>query len=447
MASVKSLGVHLPSGLHYAVESDILPEDPSPSTYTWEYFVDNTDGQECEDELLTTETCVIWSRGGSMRRIFSFDVEKEPITQALLTYFPTSEGSRDGRKSKEYKQFQGLSRALVVFLKTQAHIHFLSGTSYVVHMPFEVESACAAPCGVIIQRKLKADNLAPISLRFPRIPPNSFVSSQPFAAASQNRLPNMTFSTEGLGKPKTLPLRLSSTLENMWQPTLESTESHWPRLVCLTDPLQELGLVVTQQETKLNASGPRRSSARSPFLDPGEEILHIEEVRLPASNDIGDSVSAVIAVTANAESNSYTVWKMAYIQNEDIFTSHTKKHGRRESTRRRSSMPTTGVNGANTPMQPRPRESFGATLPGKKSRPTGKAEKTLDALSSLDPDKGGEITRRASRRVSSMLARGDLSASQDRSSLLTRHLWLVRAMQDGEWTHAAACGDGQVATA
>jgi anaphase-promoting complex subunit 1 len=416
MASVKSLGVHLPSGLHYAVESDILPEDPSPSSYTWEYFVDSTDGQEREDELLTTETCVIWSRGGSMRRIFSFDVEKEPITQALLTYFPTSDGPRDGSKSREYKQFQGLSRALVVFLKTQAHIHFLSGTSYVVHMPFEVESACAAPCGVVIQRKLKADNLAPVSLRFPRIPPNSFVSSQPFAAASQNRLPNMTFSTEGLGKPRTLPLRLSSTLENMWQPTLEPSESHWPRLVCLMDPLHELGLVVTHQDKQWHASGPRRSSAKSPFLDPAEEILHIEEVRLPPKDDTGNSVSAVVAVTANPESNSYSVWKMTYIRNEDIFTSRTKKTGMRESTRRRSSMPPTGANGANTPIQPRTRESFGATLPGKKPRPAGKAEKQLDALSSLDPEKGGEVTRRASRRVSSVLARGDLSASQDRSS-------------------------------
>ncbi len=35
---------------------------------------------------------------------------------------------------------KALSRALVVFLKTQAHIYFLSGTSHVVHMPFEVES-------------------------------------------------------------------------------------------------------------------------------------------------------------------------------------------------------------------------------------------------------------------------------------------------------------------
>ena len=47
------------------------------------------------------------------------------------------------------------SKALVVFLKTQAHVYFLSGTSHVLHLPFEVEYASAAPDGLIIQRKLQ----------------------------------------------------------------------------------------------------------------------------------------------------------------------------------------------------------------------------------------------------------------------------------------------------
>jgi anaphase-promoting complex subunit 1 len=421
MASVKSLGVHLPSGLPYAIESGILPADPPASSYSWEYFIDSSNGQECEDELLTTDTCVVWSRGGSTRRIFSFNLEKEPITQALLTYFPTSEGSErsvdidDGKKSSKTDRLRGLSRALVVFLKTQAHIHFLSGTSYVVHMPFEVESACAAPCGVIIQRKLKADNLVPVSLKFPRVPPNSFVSSQPsLRPHNPTASHSMTFSTEGLGKPKTLPLRLSSTLENMWQPTLESTDSHWPRLVCLTDPLQELGLVVSHQD-KPRVTGGQKTSVKSPFLDPAEEVLHIESIKLPPTENPNVRDSVTVVVTVNRASSIYTVWRMAYIQNDDMFTGRHKKAGRRDSTRRRSSMPPGLASGATTPVPPRARESFGAPLPGKKVRKTDKTEKALDdALSSLDPEKGGEVTRRQSRRVSSLLARADLSASQDR---------------------------------
>ncbi|KAH8903384.1 hypothetical protein BR93DRAFT_902379 [Coniochaeta sp. PMI_546] len=425
MASVNSLGVHLPSGLPYAIESDILPPDPPPSSYTWEYFVDRISGLECEDELLTTDTCVIWSRGGSMRRIFSFNLENEPITQALLTYFPTSEGSErqprtdevpnPAKKDTKDDQFRGKSRALVVFLKTQAHIHFLSGTSYVVHMPFEVESACAAPCGVIIQRKLKADNLAPVSLKFPRVPPNSFVSSQPGVWTPRgNGSHAMAFSTEGLGKPKTLPLRLSSTLETMWQPTLESTDSHWPRLVCLTDPLQELGLVVTHQD-KLKVPGAGRGPTKSPFLDPAEEILHIESIKLASDGKTALDDSVIVAVTVNRVSNIYTVWRVAYIHNEDMFTGRHKKSARRESTRRRSSMPPGLTSGTATPIPSKARESFGAPLPGKKSRKSTNAEKALDtALSSLDPEKGGDIIRRTSRRVSSLLARADLSASQDR---------------------------------
>lgn len=433
MASVNSLGVHQPTGLRYAIQEQILPADPPPSSYSWEIEVDSRDGHDYEDELLTTKTCVIWSRGGIFRKAYKFDVEKEPITQALLTYFPTSDesdgspggatdipdadknGGRAENRAAEGVEALGnhrlLSRALVVFLKTQAHIYFLSGTNHIVHMPFEVEAACAAPCGVIIQRKSKMDNMAAISLKFPRVPPNSFVSSQP-PPSSQLSSQISAFSTEGLGKPRTLPLRLSSTLENMWQPPLESSDSHWPRIVCLTDPLLELGLVVTQPD-KSKVSGRRKSAARSPFLDPAEEMLHVESIKLPGRDS--DKADLILAVTVNRETNMYSVWKMTYLPKEDIFTAK-QKDTRRLAARRRSSMPP-GLASSATPLQPNFRESFGAPLPGKKPRKNEKTDKPLEtALSSLDPEKGGEVTRRQSRRVSSLLARADLSASQDRST-------------------------------
>ncbi|TPX17843.1 uncharacterized protein E0L32_002944 [Thyridium curvatum] len=412
MASVKSLGIHQPTGLQYAIDEEILPSDPSPDLYQWETVVDTCEEPPC-DELLTTRNCVVWSRGGIFRKCFRFDVERETITQSLLTYFPRG-GRRDGGNTQAddaAEQEPALARALVVFLKSQAHIYFLSGTSHVVHMPFEVESACAAPCGVIIQRKSRLDNLAPVTLKFPRVPPNSFVSSQ--LSSALPRSSQQAFSVEGLGKPRTLPLRLSSTLENMWEPPLETNDSHWPRLVCLTDPLAELGLVISQSD-KVAKDRHRRMSAKSPFLDRAEEILHVETIKQHGQSSARKADDLVLAVTVNRETNMYSVWKLTYIKNGDPFTSSRRKP--KSKARRRSSMQPGLNSGTTTPVHASFRESIGAQLPVKKARGGEKADRSLEKALSLEPDKSGEVIRRQSRRVSSLLARADLSASHERSA-------------------------------
>ncbi|KKY37137.1 putative apc1 protein [Diaporthe ampelina] len=291
MASVKSLGLHPPLGIE---------GQPVEGKLTWDVITD----EDGEDELLTVGNCVIWKRGGLFRKSFNLDIEKdEPILQALLTRFPTTDADNNGNVSNKKsmghtghtRQDKGagsdhgngdrnqdeprLAKALVVFLKTQAHIYFLCGTSHIVHMPFEVESACAAPVGVIIQRRPKTQNLAPVSLKFPRVPPSSFVSSYMSPPRHQHQSATTSFSLEGLGQPKALPLRLNATMENMFETPLETSDSHWPRLVCLTDPLLELGLVVSHSPS-LGPPDFRSSSAKSPFLDLAEEILHIETVRV-----------------------------------------------------------------------------------------------------------------------------------------------------------------------
>ncbi|KAK4244968.1 hypothetical protein C7999DRAFT_16812 [Corynascus novoguineensis] len=154
----------------------------------------------------------------------------------------------------------------------------------------------------------------------------------------------------------------------MWQQPMEASESHWPRLVCLTDPLLEIGLVVTDPETPPTGKS-RKTPATPVFLSRAEEILHIEAVRIPVASAMGFS-ELTIVVTVNRETNM---------------------------------------------------ESFGAPLPGKKTRKNVKAEdkeKALEnALSSLvEAERGSDATRRQSRRVSSLLARADLSASQDRAT-------------------------------
>lgn len=410
MAWVKSLGLHPPLGIDGRLVE---------GQYTWDVIAD----EEGEDELLTVGNCVIWKKGGLFRKSFNLEIEKdEPILQALLTHFPTTDTDHNNgnpnntsmgqasysSNTKGKKETSTLSKALVVFLKTQAHIYFLSGTSHIVHMPFEVESACAAPVGVIIQRKPRTQNLAPVSLRFPRVPPSSFVSSQLSPSQQHHHSVTSSFSVEGLGQPKTLPLRLSTTMENMFETPLETNDSHWPRLVCLTDPLQELGLVVSHSPTP--AQGDRyKSTAKSPFLDLAEEILHIETVQ----EDL------VLAVTANRETNLYTIWQLTYIQNEDIFTKGRKKR-KGNSNRRRSSMQPRMSSGATTPVVPSFRESLGTQTqpPGKKNRKSERLEKAKsdDIALALGEEGEGEKTRRQSRRVSSLLARADLSASHERTT-------------------------------
>ncbi|KAL7619397.1 Anaphase-promoting complex subunit 1 [Parahypoxylon ruwenzoriense] len=423
MASVTSLGLHQPTALQYAIQEQLLPENPPASSYDWDITVDHTADEGGEDELLITKDTVIWSRGCIFRKCFGFKLEKEPITQALLTYFPTSENAdepqdneagtkRAGQKSDERK----LSKALVVFLKTQAHIYFLDGTSHVVHMPFEVESACAAPRGVIIQRRQRVDMALAASLKFPRVPPNSFISNQ-LSPVSIRASRQSTFTTETLGRPKALPLRLNSNLDNLWDAP-EKNDSQWPRLVVLTDPLLELGLVVTQPDRSAKRKS-RRSSGKSPnFLDRAEEIIHVEQIPSHHAAKRGDG-NLVLAVTINRETSMYTVWKLTYIPNEDPFIS-ARKQTKKKGDRRRSSMQPGLPSGATTPMHPNFKESFGAPLPGKRSRKSEKFEKNDKVLENLESSLGIEkesgVTRRTSRRVSSMLARADLSASQDRSA-------------------------------
>ncbi|KAJ1326078.1 anaphase-promoting complex subunit 1 [Microdochium nivale] len=410
MASVTSLGIHQPTALAYAVAEQLLPENPSPADYTWDIVVDHVAG--LEDELLVTRDTVVWSRGCVFRKSFGFKLEKEPITQALLANFPDNESS-DGQ--------QRLARALVVFLSTQAHIYFLDGTSHVVHMPFEVESACAAPLGIIVQRKHRIDSAIAASLKFPRVPPSSFITN-PLSPNSVRSSQPIAFSTESLGRPKALPVRLQQDLQDIWDSPPEKVDSLWPRLVVLSDPLLELGLVVTQQDKTATAKQSRRTSGRSPnFLDSAEEILHIEEIPEPGSSSQTASAHIVLAITANRETSTYTVWRYTRLRSSDPFTG-TGKTSRRKSDRRRSSMQPGLPSGASTPVPATYKDTFlQAPLPGKRSRKSENIEKTGQALETLESSLGLEkegVTRRTSRRVSSMLARADLSASHDRAGFV-----------------------------
>ncbi|APA14270.1 hypothetical protein SS1G_11926 [Sclerotinia sclerotiorum 1980 UF-70] len=426
MASVNSLGLHQPTGLQYAIKEGYLTADAASSSYNWYNVCDDDTSSEVDDELLVTLRCVIWSRGGVFRKSYNFDLEKEPITQALLTSFPSVGPlpSKNGAPNKQHTGPNTKEKAIVVFLKTQAHIYFLSGTSHVIHLPFEVESATAAPIGLIIQRKLRAEINVAASIKFPRVPPNSFVSSQPqlWSAASSIQ---STFSTADLGAPMQMPTQIS-TLKDLWEPPPAQSDANWPRLFSLSDPLSEMGLVVAQPGLS-DGRGKRRSSGKISTLDPSEEILHVSRPNEFSAKDSENPL--VLAITLNRETSMYTVWRLAYIGQDTISNGKSRVPSGAASRRRSSFMPS--GTGATTPVgnsQQTFRESFGGVVSGFK-KPTWsedvKKDKKIDFVSTLDPDyESGIIPRRSSRRVSSMLARADLSASHERnafSELATGH--------------------------
>ncbi|KAF8860636.1 hypothetical protein BDZ45DRAFT_800579 [Acephala macrosclerotiorum] len=428
MASVTSLGLHQPTGLQYAIQERLVPPDPPSDSYKWlNYCDDHTEAHFDDDELLVTPRSVIWSRGGIFRKSYKFDLESEEVTQALLTTFPSLGplGTKEGTSSPKQRAKERRETAVVVFLKTQAHVYFLSGTSHVIHLPFEVESASATPNGLIIQRKLRVDNLVAASLKFPRVPPNSFVSSQPqpWSAASSQQ---STFSIADLGAPKQMTIP-HSTLKDMWDPPSLKNDSNWPRLFSLSDPLAEMGLVVTQSP-KTEARRHRRSSTKITALDTAEEILHVS--RRDEFSPKTSSNPLILAITLNRETSMYSVWKFAYIE-EGSNTTHKQRVPSGAVSRRRSSFVPGSGTGATTPVgngQSTLRESMGGNpqiMSRKPAKNDESKDEIADLVSSLDPDfEGSTIPRRKSRRVSSMLARADLSASHERSAfseLVTGH--------------------------
>lgn len=416
MASVTSLGLHQPSGLQYAIQEGLLSPDAPNSSYSWHNHIDSSNGPSCDgDELLVTSRCVIWSRGGVFRKCYRFDLENEPVTQAVLTEFPSVRPlMKDGQGPHENTR----STAIVVFLKTQAHIYFIAGTTHIIHLPFEIESATASPNGLIIQRKLRANNPATRSLKFPRVPPNSFVSSQPqpWSAASSQQ---STFSIAELGAPMQMPLPHTSTLKDLWEPLALKHDLNWPRSFSLSDPFSEMGLVVAQPDKPDNRTH-RRSSTKLSALDTAEEILHISR---RGEFDDDPKHPLVIALTLNRDTSQYTVWKLAYIGQESL--ARQKQRIISDTSRRRSSFLPGAATGTNTPVpnsQQAFRESFGGPVQPLAVKKRSKQEEAskgngANLVSAFDPDfEGSAIPRRKSRRVSSMLARADLSASHERSA-------------------------------
>ncbi|KAF3930721.1 hypothetical protein ABW19_dt0209300 [Dactylella cylindrospora] len=215
MAQVTSLGAHQPAALSYCFAEKLLSDPPPPSSYQWTLSPHVPD-----EELLVVKDTVIWSQGGVIQRVYRYTAEKEHVQQALFVWFSDDDGvtgerkeSKDGKKRKgatnqdsdlkrkkstwnsksrtyatqlgsfpkmKRKQkdvaFMDIDedeaaededaifeepghRALVVLLRNQAFIYFLTGTSYVVHLPCEIQYALPAPNGIMLQGKFSSSDV------------------------------------------------------------------------------------------------------------------------------------------------------------------------------------------------------------------------------------------------------------------------------------------------
>lgn len=472
MASLRSIGVHKPAALQYLVNESVLTSDSTERAYVWDTYADEgPDG--ATDEIVTTDYHVVWSRGGIVRKAFDFEVEKQKVIQALLTWFPVEVTSDAASGAAEYsvndqsKSFltQGTqpatdpnapiehspstteirARALVVILKSQAHVFFLSGTTHIVHLPFEVDRAFPAARGVVVQRKIAAVQPTAPSPQIPTAPPNSFLTNnQSFHSQtlrqsfSQTLIQPARRNGSSLGKSRLSKGRNSGSvgyLEGLGQAFTPPNPEGIPRVYSLTDPLSNLGLVVNvlaggERSSLLivPGSGHRRLEA----IDKAEEVIYVSPQNEVLFDRSGNDKPLLLVVTANHETNVFTIWSAAYLEPKSISASR-KQHVLLPVTksRRRSSYGATAPGtGATTPAvrgADRFRESFGGAPRSKTQPPSfreasmGKERLTDEAVeealaSQLNPDSDIVRQPKESRRVSGLLSRAELSTSFDKSA-------------------------------
>ncbi|MCJ1231364.1 Anaphase-promoting complex subunit 1 [Toensbergia leucococca] len=472
MASVTSLGIHKPSGIPYLVAEAILPPDPTDDLFSWQ-LTNGVDEAGEEEEIVTTEHCVIWSRCGVVQRIFRFDVEGETVTQAVLTRFPSnlsngpfttttystshkhdqSNGAPDALSAKSHRpgasipersapsSLQGLAlnedrekfnlsatrhsiddqarqdHALVVVLKTQAHVYFLSGTSHIVHLPFEVDAVFPLEQGLLLQRKVNRRIAIPPTPNLPSAPFNSFAFPQP---SSSWTVPNSQTLSDIANPyaPAASDSPFLPLLNELRQQSSSSTETSLPRLFHLADPLTEMGIVVAAATSTTRSSMNRYTQVGCGYdtLGLGEDLLYIsakDELEQPTSKQSQMS-PLIIAVTLNQETSLYTLWTVSYINHDlqhDSLSRHAPSTSRTLSRRRSSYGPGVGT-GATTP-----------TIRGFRTPKEAAIEESIisndydDLGSQLDPAfENPSIPAKSSRRISSLLARADLSNNHDRST-------------------------------
>ncbi|KAF2166270.1 hypothetical protein M409DRAFT_23462 [Zasmidium cellare ATCC 36951] len=467
MAAVNSLGVHTPVALPYLLTEGLLPPDPKPDQYQWDTYI-VADGNDCvEEELLVTQNAVAWSQGRFVRNIYRFDLEGESMVQALLTSFPAASDMQPGiftahanelrpqRSSLNSSGFQEETetkrqsfkskfprRALVVLLKTKAHIYFLRGAHHIVDLPFEVERAFAAPRGIILQRKRTVQSSLPPTPQVPAAPPNSFFSSQGRGPSflRQSVSPTLVKSfarTSFIHNKPTQPSPLGGNpkLNTLFQEVIGASgkrgDEDVTNIYSLSGPLSELGVVtysIQHQRPQKSTRSRNALSVEFEGLDPAEKIIHVSAKSELSGSKADNTGPLSLLVSFNHDISIVTVWHAWYVEDKSLKTLLKLRADQKAAkARRRSSFLTANVGtGATTPAVRRrdgARESFvapnhpvgelagsqGTTL----SRNQSKQQQEEVMASQMDPDyqpAGSQQPARENRRISSMNT--DVRASQ-----------------------------------
>ncbi|KAJ5110796.1 hypothetical protein N7532_001331 [Penicillium argentinense] len=444
MASTRSLGLHEPSGVSWLVTEGILSPNPSENEYKWTTSVDETASTgPVDDELVWTSHCVVWSRAGM--RDMSSRAARPMEGRAILGagWLPKTQICGESKASKtNYKILnmeanwgstldlkgdqpvavvdrrpvnEKVSRALVVVLKSQAHIFFVTGTSHTIPLPFEVHSVFATPQGLLFQRKMPDEDPG---RQPPTAPPNSFLSSSlfdPRASQSQDFTP---LSSKG----KRRSSRFSTFQRSSWIP--KSTSSNdLPRVFSLIDPHSEMGLVVTSQKKqwkKSSVTSTKPKPSGLDLLDTADEIIYISpKDELAGSGPVSIGLPLILVVTKNTTTGLHTIWTARYRDDDPngSLKEKARRHTEGTQSKRRSSYygMTTGTT---TPAaRPSARESFGPWTENRNaSQPIDEKNDPEDDLVSRVAQDFGDVgvPLKTSRRVSSLLARTDLATGQDR---------------------------------
>lgn len=459
MAAVSSLGVHSPTALPYLVAEGLLPSHPKPDQYQWEtYVVEDGTADSVEEELLVTQNAVAWSQGKFLRNIYRFGLEGEPVVQALLTTFSSPESksrdhdaildrSQSSRSSlgssgpREVAQTDGPpcppSRAVVVLLKTKAHIYFLRGAHHIVDLPFEVERAFAAPRGIILQRKRTFQSSLPPTPQVPAAPPNSFFSSQGHAPSflRQSVSPTLvkTFAKTSFNHKPTQPSPLGGNpkLDALFQDVIAAPgkrgDEDITNVYSLSGPLSELGVVTYSiQHHRVARSSKLQNGLSVEFegLDPAEKVIYVSSRDELASHQEEKLGQLLLIVSFNPEINIVTVWHAWYVEEKSLkMLLKLRADQKAAKARRRSSFLSANMGtGATTPAVRRrdgARESFaapnqlGGEPGGSQSTALSRQQQEEVMASQMDPDylpAGSQQPARENRRISSMNA--DVRASQ-----------------------------------
>nr|POE48746.1 negative regulator of mitosis [Quercus suber] len=470
MANIESLGVHTPIALPYLIREGILPYDPKQDLYGWKTYVYNEGHGEAEEEILFTKTAVVWSQGNFIRNIYRFHLEGENVTHAVLANFqkpsraskkvsgPTGEnyhGYDSSRKAFARAVGQGhrtaapivarasttdlLERALVVVLKTKAHVYYIHGAWHIVDLPFEVTAVFPAPRGIILQRRGPVSVIPASTPQVPAAPPNSFFSSQPRPGTAYSPPPTMLKSSESTQSTRPSLLgsidgQLEPLYRNMIRSSTEADEADDPLLYSLTDPFSDLGVIcniVLGPKSRLQGKGFSGSNVELGPIGPGEEIIYVSEADECQNRSSKAQTSLMLIVTVNEDLQLLTLWHAWYIQKRSLNSLMRQRAvNKAAKLRRRSSFLSASLGtGATTPLvrqrEPR-RESFpaGARRPAGEpyasqttlvtSRNVSRKDEEEAMASQMDPDYPSLASQqplRENRRISSMNA--ELRASQN----------------------------------